>query len=56
MGRDPRPRRFDLLIAAVAVRHGLPLLSRNVNDFAAMAGPLILIPLEVSGSGELAQT
>lgn len=35
-GRDPRPRRFDLLVGAVAVRHGLPLLTRNAADFAAL--------------------
>lgn len=28
-GRNPRPRRMDLLIAATAVRHGLSLATRN---------------------------
>ena len=44
-GRNPRPRRFDLLIAAVAVRHDLPLISGNADDFAAMAGPLTVISI-----------
>lgn len=32
-GRSPRPRRFDLLIAAIAARHGMPLLTRDRTDF-----------------------
>lgn len=31
-GRDPRPRRLDLLIAATAHRHGLRLATRNGDD------------------------
>ncbi|SDU76421.1 PIN domain-containing protein [Jiangella alkaliphila] len=33
-GRNPRPRRLDLQIAATAGVHGLPLLTRNPGDFA----------------------
>jgi predicted nucleic acid-binding protein len=47
IGRDPKPRRFDLLIAAVAVTAGYPLLTRNAADFHGIHAALSL--LEVDG-------
>jgi predicted nucleic acid-binding protein len=32
-GRNPRSRRFDLLIAATAVDAGMPVVTRNARDF-----------------------
>ncbi len=44
-GRNPRPRRMDLQIAATAARHGLALLTRNGNDFAGLESALAVVDL-----------
>jgi hypothetical protein len=36
-GRQPRARVMDLWIAATALTHGLPLYTRNLDDFAALS-------------------
>jgi len=43
IGRDPKPRRFDLLLAAVAVAAGLPLLTRNPADFRGIHHALTVV-------------
>ena len=35
-GRNPRPRRMDLQIAATAAAHSLPLLTRDIAGFAGL--------------------
>lgn len=35
-GRNPRPRRFDLLIAATAAANNLPLYTRNPKNFLGL--------------------
>ena len=42
-GRNPRPRRLDLLIAATAERHGLALATRNPDDFRYLEQVLDII-------------
>ncbi len=42
-GRDPKPRRFDLLLAAVAVALGIPLMTRNEADFTGIHASLAII-------------
>lgn len=44
-GRNPRPRRMDLQIAATAARHGLMLLTRNGKDFAGLESALDVVDL-----------
>ena len=44
-GRDPKPRRFDLLIAAVAVALGIPLITRNARDFTGIHNSLTVLPV-----------
>jgi len=44
-GRNPRPRRMDLQIAATAARHGLPLLTRNGSDFTGLESALAVVDL-----------
>ncbi|OBI43701.1 hypothetical protein A5707_04740 [Mycobacterium kyorinense] len=43
IGRNPKPRRFDLLIAAVAVALGVPLITRNEADFLRVHRTLKII-------------
>lgn len=45
-GRDPKPRRFDLLIAAVAVALQIPLITRNEKDFRGIHDSLTLVVVE----------
>lgn len=43
VGRNPKPRRFDLLIAAVAVALNIPLITRNGADFMGIHDSLTVI-------------
>ena len=42
-GRNPRPRRMDLLIAATALRHGYSLATRNGADLRHLQRVLTVI-------------
>jgi predicted nucleic acid-binding protein len=42
-GRDPRPRRMDLMIAAIASARGLPLFTRNADDFKGLDSSLTVV-------------
>jgi predicted nucleic acid-binding protein len=42
-GRDPRPRRMDLMIAAIASSRDLPLYTRNGGDFAHLYDALDVV-------------
>lgn len=44
-GRNPRPRRMNVQIAAIAARHGLTLLTRNGRDFAGLESALDVVDL-----------
>lgn len=41
--RAPRPRRIDLMIAATAAAHGLPLFTRNPDDFRGLDAAVTII-------------
>jgi len=41
--RDPRPRRLDLMIAAIASARDLPLYTRNEDDFKGLADMIEVI-------------
>ncbi len=43
--RDPRPRRMDLMIAAIASSRGLPLYTRNADDFKGLGTMVEVIPV-----------
>lgn len=42
-GRSPKPRKFDLMIAAVASVHGLRLYTRNPKDFYGLEQVLTVV-------------
>jgi hypothetical protein len=41
--RDPRPRRMDLMIAAIASSRDLPLYTRNADDFRGLGDMIEVI-------------
>ncbi|TLG16533.1 type II toxin-antitoxin system VapC family toxin [Nocardia cyriacigeorgica] len=45
MGRQPRRRTADLMIAATAARNGLPLYTTNPKDFAGIESHVTIIPV-----------
>jgi toxin FitB len=44
-GRSPRPRRIDLMIAAIASSSGLPLYTRNPDDFKGLESALRIVAI-----------
>lgn len=44
-GRNPRPRRIDLQIAATASSNSMPLLTRNADDFLGLEEVVEVIPV-----------
>lgn len=41
--RSPKPRRMDLMIAAVASVHGLALYTRNADDFTGLESAMDIV-------------
>ena len=46
VGRQPRRRQFDLVIAATAHAHGVSLVTRNVKDFEHLRDLVVVHGLE----------
>lgn len=44
-GRNPRPRRVDLMIAAIASAHRFPLFTVNPQDFAGLSDLVTVVPV-----------
>ncbi|MBF6218577.1 type II toxin-antitoxin system VapC family toxin [Nocardia abscessus] len=44
-GRSSKPRKFDLMIGAIASIHGLPLYTRNPKDFYGLEQVLTVVPV-----------
>jgi predicted nucleic acid-binding protein len=42
-GQNPRPRRLDLMIAAIARANELPLFTRNAKDFTSLRTALTVV-------------
>ncbi|MGW4846577.1 VapC toxin family PIN domain ribonuclease [Nocardia brasiliensis] len=45
IGRQPRRRTADLMIAATAARNGLPLYTTNPKDFAGIESHVMIVPV-----------
>lgn len=45
VGRKPRPRIADLLIAATAIAEGLPLFTTNPDDYAGLSNLIDVVPV-----------
>lgn len=43
VNHDPKPRRMDLMIAAIASVHGLPLYTRNSGDLVGLTNLLQIV-------------
>ncbi|WP_458686139.1 type II toxin-antitoxin system VapC family toxin [Nocardia tengchongensis] len=44
-GRSPKPRKMDLMIAAIASANDLPLFTRNADDFKGLEPLLTIAPV-----------
>lgn len=47
-GRDPRPRRIDLMIASVAADLGAVVITRNPDDFSGLGGLVTVVAVSQS--------